>query len=90
MTEGISALLGLFMPILTELMNKHINFPSEAQTKFYKQLIAVAVSFAIGFLVAFFTGQLDWTNVMLSVGIIYGLSNITYKQYFQPKFGAKK
>jgi hypothetical protein len=88
MNEGISALLGIFMPIAVQYLNRYINFPDEAKTKFVKQLIAVIFSIVIGFLVSFFTKQLDPANLMASIGIVYTTANITYKQHFQ-KLGAK-
>lgn len=89
MNEGISAILGIIMPILTQLINQRINFADAITTKRVKQAIAIIISFVVGILVAYFTKQFDFANIMASIGIVYTLSNVAYKQYFQPTFGKK-
>ena len=77
MTEGLSAVVGLFAPMAIQLLNQHV------ESKLYKQLIAVGICSAFGALVTVLTGEFDAANLMASVGICYTTANVAYKQYFQ-------
>ena len=80
MTEALSAVLGLVLPYCVKFLNQNV------QDKKIKNLIAQLSAITIGFLVAYFSGEMDWQNIVASMTIVSAASNIAYKQYFQDKF----
>jgi len=74
---------GVLLPIVTNLLTKK-DWP-----RWKKSLVAFGISVAAGFLAVWAEGQLDFSNLLATIGVIFTLSQVFYDQFFKNLFAKK-
>jgi len=83
--EGFSALVGLVLPILIELINKLIGSSKKATF-----VIALIMSVLVGAITTSLTGKFDTEQILGSIGIVFATSQAVYNLYWKgSRFEAK-
>lgn len=75
--EWLNPVLGLFMPLLVRAV---INLK---WSRVIKTIIALITSIVIGFLSVYFTNQLDFTNLLYSISLIFSISQVAYNLFWK-------
>ncbi len=84
-TEGFSALVGLVLPVLVELINKLIGSGKKATF-----VIALITSILVGAITTSLTGRFNTEEVLGSIGIVFATSQAVYNLYWkESRFEAK-
>lgn len=80
-SEILSALIGLFMPFLVELVKVKIN---RSNLRWANYTIAVVVSLVVGFVSTFVKGVFDLQNWMSSTGLAFIAAQAVYNLWWKP------
>ena len=74
---GISAIVGLLLPVVVDYFNNHV------VSKKVKYWVSLVTSIVAGFVVVYFAGNFDTTNLLASLGTVFVLSQTVYKTYWK-------
>lgn len=83
-SEGLSFILGLFMPIVIDFVNKR------GWSTQLRYIVAFLICLATGAVVEYFNGRLSYGEVFQSAGIVFATAQSMYNLYWKDSVARTK
>jgi len=74
--ELLNTIIGAILPPFIQLVNQSVKNSN------WRYVISVVACLVIGAVITFINGQLDFTNVLVSAGLIFASAQTTYKLFW--------